>query len=623
MSNTLSTNTKKKLTEKQIIHRQQIQERKARLQDKKKINHDKKVKAKAEKNNVLVLDNFIRVKLSQSLLKFSSLYDNKKVWLNLLIVFIISILTGFIGVILLQNTGLYNVGLEALSQGVGRLAAFLVRSHGGSQIVAQNVFNALFWSLIIVLNIPLIIFGWYKISKRFSLYTSFYVIVSSIFGLSLGFVPGMENIFIFATVKSSPIFSEYSVQFITWNLNEDSTAQLSLFIYGFMFGAISSIFYAVLFILSSSTGGLDFIVVWYAEKKYKDIGTIFTYINIAFFILSYIIGTYIPASLSISEAKSSGNDTLTDIVDRLAKAETYPFSYDILFSPAFFSSIIMSIVLGLFLNKLFPKYQMCKVEINSRYVDKLRESIIADKKPYAISIYTIEGGYSRQQHKILTTNCMYVDAAKLLKYTREIDPNALYIVSILKSYDGYAYFRAKEVEQFSFKKWFSLFKKNHEIESEKPHEIKIEVDQNNMSLLEDKLKINSSDESKTRDDVLVENVIQEEKDDDLANETTFIVGNEIIDEKLDELHLKDIIEKQQERAKSLSKEKENDEQEVQENQHISEQQNTIENKENHEDLEARIDDQNDDLVEESKLEQEQVEETIQQEIESKETKQEE
>ena len=613
-----TTKNKKKLNEKQIIHRQQIQERKARIQDKRKTHHEQRVKAKAEKNNVVVLDNFIRVKLSQSLLKFSSLYDNKKVWLNLLIVFIISILTGFIGVILLQNTGLYNVGLDALSQGIGRLAAFLVRSHGGSQLVAQNVFNALFWSIIIVLNIPLIIFGWFKISKRFSLYTSFYVIVSSIFGLALGFVPGIENIFIFATVKSSEIFSTYSVQFITWNLNDDSTAQLSLFIYGFMFGAISSIFYAVLFILSSSTGGLDFIVVWYAEKKYKDIGTIFTYINIAFFILSYIIGTYIPASLAINEAKHSGNQALINIANQLAEVETYPFSLDILFSPAFFSSVIMSIVLGLFLNKLFPKYQMCKVEINSRYVDKLRESIIADKKPYAISIYTIEGGYSRQQHKILTTNCMYVDAAKLLKYTREIDPNALYIVSILKSYDGYAYFKAKEVEQFSLKKWFSLFKKNHEIESERPHEIKIEVDQNNMSLLQDKLKINSNDETKVKDSTSTVEEILEEDNDDLANQTTFIVGNEIIDEKLDELHLKDLIEEQQEKQKSASKEKLSDEQEQEKQEEINlEEQEKQKELEEKEDQEARTDDQNDYLNEESKIEEEQVEETIQQEVDSK------
>ena len=264
----------------------------------------------------------------------------------------------------------------------------------------------------------------------------------------------------------------------------------------------------------------------------------------------------------------------------------------------------MSIVLGLFLNKLFPKYQMCKVEINSRYVDKLRESIIADKKPYAISIYTIEGGYSRQQHKILTTNCMYVDAAKLLKYTREIDPNALYIVSILKSYDGYAYFKAKEDEQFSLKKWFSLFKKNHEIESGRPHEIKIEVDQNNMSLLEDKLKINSNDEPKVKDSTSTVEEILEEDNDDLANQTTFIVGNEIIDEKLDELHLKDLIEEQQEKQKSASKEKISDEQE-------QEKQKELEEKE---DQEARIDDQNDDLNEESKIEEEQVEETIQQEV---------
>lgn len=96
MAETRNAKNKKTLSEKQIAHRQQVQERRTRIQDKRKSLHDQRVKARVEKNNVVVLDNFIRVKLSQSLLKFSSLYDNKKVWLNLLIVFIISVLTGFI-----------------------------------------------------------------------------------------------------------------------------------------------------------------------------------------------------------------------------------------------------------------------------------------------------------------------------------------------------------------------------------------------------------------------------------------------------------------------------------------------------------------------------------------------
>lgn len=494
-------------------------------------------KNKKKDENVLVLDNFVRVKLSQSLLKFSGLYDNKKVWFKILLIFIVSLLTGFFGVILLQNTGLYNVGLEALSQGIGRLAQFLVMKQTHDPQAAYNVFNALFWSIIILVNIPLIFFGWFKISKKFSLYTTLYIIISSCFGMGLGFIPQLQNLFIFAKIDSHAVFSSYGVQFVTWNLDSDNGKQLSLFIYGFFFGTISSIFYTILFIINASTGGLDFIVVWYAEKKYRDIGTIFTYVNIVFFIISYTIGTYIPAGLAFQTAI----DTNAGNTQELLKTMT-PFSVDTFFSPSFFASIIMSIVLGTFLNRLFPKYQMCKVEINSKEVEKLRELIILQKKPYAISIYNIEGGYSKQPHKVLTTNCMYMDAAKLLKFTRKIDPNALYIVTILKTYDGYAYFRTKENEQINIKKWLSIWKKEkHEDEMNEPHEIKIGVDEKNISIVESKINGNEvSDVPKNNNDD--ENIINKINKNDAENQTTFIVGNEIIDEKLNESHNKTKLE---------------------------------------------------------------------------------
>ena len=105
------------------------------------------------------------------------------------------------------------------------------------------------------------------------------------------------------------------------------------------------------------------------------------------------------------------------------------------------------------------------------------------------------------------------------------------------------------------------------------------------------------DKYKSISDSVTNIVPVEEDNDDLANQTTFIVGNEIIDEKLDELHLKDLIEEQQEKQKSASKEKLSDEQE-------QEKQKELEEKE---DQEARTNDQNDDLNEESKIEEEQVE----------------
>ena len=440
--------------------------------------------------------NFIRVKLSGSLLKFSSLYSNERIFIRLLVILIISIVSALIGVIFVQNTGLYNVGFESLAQGIGRLVSYLITSENPFEFkeIGYVVFNSLFWSLIIVVNIPLIIFGWFKIGKKFTIYTSIYIVLSSLMGLSFGFIKELENFFVFSDLTPELIYKLNNVQITEWNAALDATKQLAIFIYGFIYGILQALCYAVLFIIGCSSGSLDFFVVWYAEKKYKDLGTIFTYCNIFCFVISYIMGTYIPASLTLQHVNDSISSNfinspswLKNNLDlqsqykefqKLYEKGTGPFSWDILFSPNFLSTIIMSIVLGLVINLYFPKYQMCRIELHTKHASEIRDHLISQNKPYSISIYTIEGGYSRKPQSVLVTNCMFMDASNLLEIVREHDPNALFVVSLIKSIDGYVYLLAKKEEKLAivklFEKFKSKFKSGEKLLDESPHEIELE-----------------------------------------------------------------------------------------------------------------------------------------------------
>ncbi len=438
------------------------------------------MKYKNSKKNIDIKGNFARAKLSGSLMKLSLLYRVKKRWVILLIITLVSMLSGFIGVLCLQNTGLYNVGLEAFAQGIARFVAYFIK---GDTKLKANVMNALFWSLIIVLNIPLIFFGWYKIGKKFTFYSTYYIVVSSLFGLSLGYIPGIENVFLFAKVQPHPIFVQSGVQVSLWNYGIDTVSQVSLFIYGFLYGFLQAICYATLFIIGTSSGGLDFIVVWYAEKKYKDLGTVFTYFNILCFVISYFLGTYVTSSLTINENLG----ILISPTPDFSKISTRPWDLDLFFSPNFMATLLLSIVLGFTLNQYFPKYQMSKVEIVSRNFEEIRNHVISQKKPYSLSIKTLEGGYSRLPQKMLVTICMFMDAKDLLELTRQYDQNALFVVTLVKSVDGYVYM-TKEEEEFALWSFFRRMKKGNKnsAKAEEERKIHFEVDKEIVTKQNDK-----------------------------------------------------------------------------------------------------------------------------------------
>lgn len=154
----------------------------------------------------------------------------------------------------LEPANLFSGGLT----GIGQLIAALLNK-AGVKFVSENL-----GVIVLVLNIPVLIFGWKKVSKRFAICSVISIIIQTIL-LS----------------KNSPI------PFLPLEINEAGTMNMVLlsFIGGFVCGAGS----ALALRYGTSTGGVDILAQAISFKKNISIGFMSLVVNVTIAILGAII----------------------------------------------------------------------------------------------------------------------------------------------------------------------------------------------------------------------------------------------------------------------------------------------------------------------------------------------
>ncbi|UUD37116.1 Uncharacterized protein conserved in bacteria (DUF2179) [Mycoplasmopsis californica] len=370
----------------------------------------------------------MRVAFRDRLYLFKSMYKLTKLWKKSLVTILLSFFTAIVAVFLIQNTGMYIPGLEAISQGFGRLAYFLMRKNGYSKDTSYLVFTLLFWGINCFFNIPLIIFSWKKISKEFSFLSLLYIVFNSVFAAAFSLIPHIKDVYIFSHLDENlpAAMQQYDFNFVSWTYPNDAYKQLSVFLYMLIWGAYFAINCTILLIVNSSTGGPDFIGVYIAKTKYKDFGTVLTICNLIFFIVGYIMGSYIPVSENIK-------------LHNITEYNVSAYDISLLFSPSMLAAISMSLLFSALLNNLFPKYSLVRAEIYTTKANEIRNHIIEHHKPYTLTIYEATGGYNNQSQTVIVTTCMYLDTDDLLEIIRSYDPNSFFTISKIKKVDGYVY----------------------------------------------------------------------------------------------------------------------------------------------------------------------------------------
>lgn len=359
-----------------------------------------------------------KINIKDSILKFSSLHKVNKLWLQITLTILIALIFSFLGIFLIQNTGLYGLGVDALSHGVGRLLAFITLKSSNDKNLSRYIFIIFFWLTNLLINIPLFVFAYKKINSNFALLNIIFMIFSTLFGILLGFIPGSEHWTFFGSSTNKDLLNQSNniIQSLFWEVSEDYGMYLIIFLYGLLWAIFQGIIAACLLILNSSTAGFDILVVWYSRKKIINLGYVYIGFHIICLFLANFIGTYLPTSMTANAPKQ--------------------WDIKVFFNPNFVSSLLMILLNGFVVDLIFPKYKMVKIEIFTNKIEEItREIYSIENKRIQASILDTTGGYSKQRGKLLIIKCFYIDSSDIADIVLRNDPNAfMSIIEISKTF---------------------------------------------------------------------------------------------------------------------------------------------------------------------------------------------
>ncbi|AGR42059.1 YitT family ABC transporter [Spiroplasma diminutum] len=184
------------------------------------------------------------------------------------------------------RTGLFPAGIGALA----RFFATLTFPEK-DQVQLQSSFYFIYYFAI---NIPLFIFGYIKLGKKFTFTTFLFVI------LQIGFDQIIQNV-PFINPKEFHLIVNY--QLIggmpgSWNTG------IWLFIFGALGGFLLGFSYSIVYKIGSSTGGLDFLTVFLSNRTNKPVGSLNRKVNLFILATVIVLNTIIiPVSLINSDIK--------------------------------------------------------------------------------------------------------------------------------------------------------------------------------------------------------------------------------------------------------------------------------------------------------------------------------
>lgn len=242
--------------------------------------------------------------------------------------------------------------------------------------------------LYILINVPLLILAFKKISKQFAFFTLLNVACVSLFNYII------PDVWIYKTI----------------NIYEDTLARC---ICGGLTTGISS---GLAMIIGTSAGGADILSVYISEKKSATAGKYGMYIN------ACIITLYTLVSVIGSNTHPEFNTVKSSTIIALAL-------YSIVYY--FVSSKVVDII----------NYRNKKQEIQIFTSDKNLSQVLIRTFPHACTIISGKGAYSGEEKLILYMVVSKKEAKKAIKFIRQEDPNSFITVSELNQVYGRFYIK--------------------------------------------------------------------------------------------------------------------------------------------------------------------------------------
>lgn len=304
-------------------------------------------------------------------LNFSQFKSKNKESLRAFMCYFMTILATLIycaGVIwFLEPIQLYSGGVTGTAQLINSILTIVFHVNFGK-------FNFL-GVLVLVLNIPILIYGWKAISKRFVIASIISIAIQTV--LMSGFIPTPDFII---NTGENPLTG-----IVVPGAGEEMDVLLLV-----LLGAIVTGFGSALALrYGGSTGGVDVLCLTVAFKHQISIGY-----------SSFIINTLI----AIGGAIVYSNPAIA------------------------IYSIVRIIINSLVVDKVHTSYNYLKIEIITDKADVVCERLFNDVNR-GITEYHAVGAYTKQGHEVLETIVSSYEVHQVVDEVRQMDPQAFIIVS--------------------------------------------------------------------------------------------------------------------------------------------------------------------------------------------------
>lgn len=277
---------------------------------------------------------------------------------------------------LMAPTKLISGGASGISQIIVRIFV-LCGVSGISQTTLQSIFY-------LVVNIPIIVLGFLKVGKKFTFYSLINVILSSIF---------MEVI----PASWCEVFMVY----------EDNVAR------ALAGGLCTGIATSIALLANASTGGVDIISMFIAERKSTTMGRYSVYINACIVVLFTVLCA-IP-----------GPSDASDLATTQVTMSLYSLIY------FFLSSTVIDA-----LNVKNKKTQLQVYTSNTNM-----SKVLVRGFPHACTIMDGKGGYSSKDLSVISIVVSNSEVKKAVRIMRQVDPKCFITALATKQVYGKFYVR--------------------------------------------------------------------------------------------------------------------------------------------------------------------------------------
>lgn len=264
--------------------------------------------------------------------------------------------------------------------GVSQVIALAIEFITGKPVGA-NVVQAIGYSL---LNVPLLIFSFLKLGKRFSVFTAINVALSSLF------------IWLFSQAHVGETVAEFAFA--------DGSQPLNTTIVRVIFAAIcTGIASAIAFLGDISCGGIDIVSCYIGTRKSTQIGRYGVIIN-SFVVITYAI---------------------------LKGIQMNDFVYSMY---SIFFSIIYLMLVGLIIDAINLRNKKMQIQIITSKIH-MPEIIIANF-PHSATLIDGKGAYSGQPKTIICMAVSSNEVKKVVNVAKKVDEHAFILVTPLKQVYG-------------------------------------------------------------------------------------------------------------------------------------------------------------------------------------------